>query len=301
VLGLFLTLGQFHWPLMLLGSLWGFSNSLYYMALHVDFSKIKHTEHGGREIGLAQSLERIGYGVGPVVGGILATFFGPQYSFLVAALVLFLGILPLLSTSEQVTLHRSLDFTKFKFRNMVRSSVVVTGVCIEDLVNSFYWPLFISLFALGGFAYAELGAISTVGFLASIVMARVLGQLTDRHKGRQLLQVSTLGISATYLIRPFLHMSGIAGLVNAIYQMLSVGVSLPFYKGQYDDADKYGENRVEYFMIVEVVACIVRSLICWTIVLLLAYLGSYVGLSLTFALAAVGGLAVLVERYRALD
>ncbi|MBI1862835.1 MFS transporter [Candidatus Microgenomates bacterium] len=300
-LGLFMTLSLFHWPLLVLAAVWAIANSLYYIAYHVDFSKIKHTEHGGKELGLASILENIGYAAGPVVGGILATFFGAQFAFLVATVILFIGIVPLMSTAEQVTLHRPLNFRLFTLRRMFRDSFVFSWLCVENLVSTFFWPLYISLFLVTGLAYAELGAISTAGFLASLIMARLIGQLTDRHKGRQLLQGSVLGMSATFLVRPFLQSIGIAGFVNLIYQSATMGMNLPFYKGLYDHADEYGEHRVEYFTILEVVNAFLRALVCWAAVLLLGHYNTQLVLMLTFVLAAIACCAGIAERFEALD
>src|SRR5258708_9398178 len=56
----FLTLPNIHWPLWLLGAIWGGSTSLYAIPFHVDFSKIKHPEHGGKELGYANIMGKVG-------------------------------------------------------------------------------------------------------------------------------------------------------------------------------------------------------------------------------------------------
>jgi MFS family permease len=64
---LFLTLPTHHWPLFLPALIWGASNSLFFIAFHVDFSKIKHSVHGGKELGYVTIMERIGQTIGPLV------------------------------------------------------------------------------------------------------------------------------------------------------------------------------------------------------------------------------------------
>lgn len=49
------------------------AGSFYWLPYHVDFSKIKHRDHGGKELGWLQLLERLGGIGGPIAGGIIAT------------------------------------------------------------------------------------------------------------------------------------------------------------------------------------------------------------------------------------
>jgi MFS family permease len=59
-LALILTVNTFNWPLWVIGSIGSLCFGLFLMAFNVDFSKIKHTEHGGKEISFLQMFERIG-------------------------------------------------------------------------------------------------------------------------------------------------------------------------------------------------------------------------------------------------
>lgn len=301
-LAMFLTLPQFGWPLWLLGGIWGFSNSLFWLAYHVDFSKIKHTEHGGKEQGMVTIVERVGYALGPVVGGVLATFFGPQFAFVVSTVILFLGLIPLMSTAEPVRTHRKLDFSPFTIKKLWPDLVTFSTISVDDLTSVFYWPLFLSLFVLGGLAYAELGIISTVSMLVSILSAKIIGQLTDRHHGRPLFQAGLLGVSVVQLIRPFISTARYALGSSILYELFVVSRNLPLYKGVYDNADQWAGHRIEYITLLEIGSGVVRAVTCWVIVLLLERMNVHLALSLPFIFtAAVCCVGVVTERFRALD
>lgn len=45
---LFLTLPAVAWPIWLLGGVWGASSSFFLIPFNVDFSKVKHSDHGVR-------------------------------------------------------------------------------------------------------------------------------------------------------------------------------------------------------------------------------------------------------------
>ena len=78
---LFLTLKNMHWPFILLGAVWGASQSCSFIAFDVDFSKIKHRMHSGKELGYIEIMGKLGAIAGPVLGGIISIIMGPQYIF----------------------------------------------------------------------------------------------------------------------------------------------------------------------------------------------------------------------------
>lgn len=302
VLGMFLTLPLIGWPIWVLGAMWGAANSFFWVAYHVDFSKIKHTENGGKELGTISMLQRFGYALGPLIGGILASFWGAPFAFIVATILLFVGLIPLLSTGEPTRIHRKLHFRDVLKRGIWRDSVSVTGVCVEDMATTYFWPLFISLFVLGGPEYAELGLISTISTLVSIGAARVIGQQTDRNRGRALLQTGLLGSAGVQMLRPFITSLKHALGLNILSEIFAVSYSLPFYKGLYDDADQWRHHRIEFVTVNETVAAIVRSSICWFVVLCLNSVNVTIALSIPFVFAALAAcVVVLVERFKALD
>ena len=63
------------------------SLSLYDMAYLVDFSKVKHEERVGKEIGYMQILDQIARGASPFIGGFIAYWFGPQATLFVATFI----------------------------------------------------------------------------------------------------------------------------------------------------------------------------------------------------------------------
>ncbi len=54
------TLPVFSWPLWLIAQLGSFSTGLHLLAFHTDFSKVKHTEHGGKEISYVVIVDKVG-------------------------------------------------------------------------------------------------------------------------------------------------------------------------------------------------------------------------------------------------
>ena len=63
-----LTLDVFQWPLLILAFSFSVTNGLFFVAYNTDFSKIKNTEHGGKELSWLYIFERTGGALGPLVG-----------------------------------------------------------------------------------------------------------------------------------------------------------------------------------------------------------------------------------------
>jgi hypothetical protein len=66
-LGMFMGLGSGAFPLWLVALFWGAAGSLFFTAFHVDFSKVKHAEHGGKEVGFMMIMQRVGGLLGPLL------------------------------------------------------------------------------------------------------------------------------------------------------------------------------------------------------------------------------------------
>lgn len=301
-LAFFLTLPFYRWPLILVAIIWSISNSLFWVAYHVNFSKIKHTDHGGKELGTINIVSRIGYAIGPIIGGTVATFFGPQYAFLVATVFLFAGLIPLLSSHEQVTSGRRLDIRKVKLRRIWPDVVTYASLYIDDIANGYYWPLYMSLFILSGFAFAKLGGMMSVSMVVGMLTAWILGKLTDRHHGRPLYQMGRLGDAAIHFARPFIKATSVALGSNILYELFAVAVNLPLYKGLYDHCDDWDEHRAEYITVLEVISSVFLALVSWIAVFALGFMDIKIVLQLIFLSAGIMCcVAVLTERFKALD
>lgn len=299
---LFLTLPSFGWPLWLLGGLWGGAQSFFFIAFNVDFSKVKHSEHGGKELGYIIMMEKTGAVLGPLVGGFVATYFGPRYIFIIGIALLIFGLVPLFRTAEPVKLRQRLDFKGFKVRKHRRVFMSFVGVGIENNISVFVWPLFLGVFILtDASAYAKLGVLTAVSFIVSIIASKAIGQTIDDRKGRVLLRYSAVANSLIHLVRPFVSTYPVAFGLNIINDIVTPGYRIPFFKGLFDSADEVPGYRIVYITSLEAFGSLVKAAICWFLVVLAFNLSAYATLTIGFGMAAVVSLLIMTERFKALD
>ncbi len=297
---IFLTLPDFAWPLWVVALIFAAANSLFFTAYHVDFSKVKHSEHGGKEMGFASIVQRIGGAIGPVIGGVLATVFGPQYIFLAMILLLLIALGPLLTSPEPIRVRQKIRFRNIRLRSITRDLVSFTGLTISHQLSVSLWPLYLGIFALGANAYLKLGALSSVGFVVSIFTAYAIGKIVDKKRGRSLLRISAMSDVFIQLVKPFVNTLPFAFVVNTAGDSTAVAMRISFQKGMYDAADDQPGNRIVYITLLETAGSVVKTII-WVALLLVGYAVSFeIAIIVGFVVAALSNFLTVSERFKGL-
>lgn len=254
----------------------GFSRSLYDVCYLVDFSKVKHVEHAGKELGLMQILEKIVTSLGPVLGGVIAFFFGPPAMFVFGAFLLLIAAIPLFFTPEPVKIHQKITLRHFNWKVAWRPCVANIGVGIDLNLSAFVWNIFLALVVLGigsNAVYAQIGALGSVSMLASIACAYFYGRLVDRHQGKRLLKLSTIGDALVHVIRPFVQTPFHIVSVNVANDIVTTGINLPATRGIFDTADGLPGYRIVFMSIMEAMTTIGDALVMLVLIGLTSYLG----------------------------
>lgn len=299
---MFLTLSSMHWPLWLLGGIYGASTSLFVIPFHVDFAKIQHKDHGGKELAYVNMLTKVGAIFGPIMSGIVGGMFGGQYIFVVAIILLLIGAWPLLRTAEPIALGGPLGLDKLKLSGMKRDIFSFMAVGVEHTASLYLWPLFLGVFVItGGAAYEKLGALASVSVIVSLATAYTIGRLADDHKGRLLLRVGTILNAAMHMVRPLATTYPAAFAVNAANDGITTSYNLPYVKGMYDAGESKENLAIAYFTCMEWLASYSRTMF-WVVIIGLAhFMTNKDVMSLGFAIAAVASMLIMFEKFPALN
>ncbi|MDZ7786371.1 MAG: MFS transporter [Candidatus Saccharibacteria bacterium] len=298
--GSFSLVGAIGFPLYLSALIWGAASSLTFTSLHVDFSKIKHSDHGGKEVGYLNILQRVGGMIGPLIGGVVATLFNPELLFATAVLVLLLGLLPLFKTAEPVKTRQKLAFRELRVDKIKRDFLSVSFLYVENNLRVVLWPAFLTLFVFAENIYGTIGILASLGFFTSITAAYFAGKLVDSQKGWLLLRVTSIANAFVYGLRPFAQsVVGVLG-INVISDSLTVAYRIPFKKGFYDAADQHPGLRIVYITSVEAFGSLIKSVV-WVQLFLLTYvLSTYQVIVAGFIIAGVCSILMNTQRFTAL-
>lgn len=234
----------------------GFSRSLYDVAYLVDFSKVKHVERAGRELGFMQIIERAVLALGPLLGGLIALAFGPQAMLAFGSLLMIMAALPLFFTGEPVRVKQKITLRHFNWKIAWKPAVanIASGVDVD--LSGIMWAAFLAIVVLGGVqnsaVYAEIGALSSISIIVSIVVAYTYGKIVDNHQGKRLLKLSVLGDTLLHFLRPFVSTPVQALGANVANEVVTTGYTMPATRGIFDTADGLPGYRIVYMTIMGV-------------------------------------------------
>lgn len=284
------------------------SRTLYEVSYLVNFSKIKHIEHAGKEIGGMEIIDRITSAFSPLVGGLIAFTFGPEVMIVTSAIILSVSAGPLFFTAEPVRVNQKITLRGFNIKKVWRTILASVAVGIELNISGVQWYLLIFIIVLGGASgntvYAEIGALGSVTVISGLIAAYVFGRIVDKKRGGELLKFSVFSSSALHLIRPFIQTPLSAAAMNISSEVSATGYKMPFMKGLFDTADSLPGYRIVYVSIIAAayalgdtiaVAVLALGVFLWGDVEGLR--GSYIILAPITLLIATHGFAVYRKRH----
>lgn len=299
-LGLLLTYESFHWPLWIIAILNGGALSMFFVAYHVDFSKVIHADHGGKELGFMTIMERIGAALGPVVGGVIATVIGPQYTIATALVLFVCAVIPLFLSAEPTRLHQKLTFHGLPFGLLKRDLVSRVAMGVDNTASLVLWPFYAAMVLLTVNTYASVGLVTSLGIVASIASAYFIGKVVDRNKGGFLLNWSVTINSVVHLFRTIVSGFGGTIMVNMANEAVTAGYAMPYTKGMYARAEDLPGYRIVYIILAELAVDfgkVLLLLIAWGLTFVLQPLHAILA---TFLLAAFLTLIIMTQDYPAL-
>lgn len=279
-------------------AIWGIftavSTAIYYLSYMIDFSKVRSVEHSGEEIAFMNIFEKIAICVSPVIGGLIALFFGPRILMLVSALLFFIAALPLMNTSEPVRVDQKVNFKHFPWRIALRSLIAEAATGFDYVTTGVVWGLFVAIVALSGAGdavYVEIGALSSISIVAAITASYAFGKIIDKNKGGCLLKIGVVTNAIVHAFRSF-SVTPISILgINITNEMATTGYNLAFMRGIFDTADLSG-HRIVYLCATGVASTLGAIIGCIIALACIILFGDINGIKIFFFIAAVAVLAI---------
>lgn len=283
------------------GLLQGLSATCYNLGHLIGFSKVKSADHAGKEIAYMNIVEKIATGLSPLIGGMMALWFGPQVTMWAAAVLFACASIPLFATAEPTRVGQKLVFRGFPWRIAWRSLGASTAHGFDVLASGTTWSLFVAIFILGvgdsNVVYGQLGALLSVVLFAALLASYTYGKLIDRRRGGELLKASVLANSLVHLTRPFVQAPVMVGAINIANEAATTGYVMAFTRGMFDTADLSG-HRITYLGCVELVQNLGASLAGATLFVAITLFDDKVSMQGFFFVAAAVGLLIATPRFR---
>lgn len=217
-----------------------------------------------------------------------------------SAILLAAASWPLMRTAEPTMLGQKLHFKGFPFRTTWRSLIAETAQGFDVVASNTVWVLFITVVVFAGSGndiYFKVGAFASITVITSFMAAYAFGRLIDRHRGGDLLRISTIANALTHLARPFITTPiGVAGS-NITNEVATTGYTMAFNRGVFDTADNSG-RRIVYILFLEVLYDIGALIACLTLAGLVVLLPtSVLAMQVFFVIAAVYTLLLMSAKF----
>ena len=231
----------------------GASGTLYGVCYLVEFSKVKNPIHAGKEIGFMNILERVTIAISPIIGGVIALFFGLQVTMWVASLLFVLSAIPLFKSTSQSEKRQSITIRGFPWRMVFNSLIARSCEGFDVVATTIVWGLFIVILIFptsGDDIYVIIGALSSVMIFVAIIISIVYGNIIDKNKGGNLLKIGVFSNSLVHLSRIFVTTPLNAVSVNVANEAATTAQNMAFLRGMFDTADISG-HRIMYLVSIE--------------------------------------------------
>jgi len=274
----------------------------YDLAYMVDFSKVKHVDHAGKEIGYMQIFERLTASLSPFIGGAIAYLIAPEATMWFSAVFFAIAAVPLFKTREPVRLHQHLTFRHFPLRQTWRTIVAETAVGFDNFSSLGVWALFLAIVVFSvttNEAYFIIGFFASITVLTSFIAAYWFGRIIDWRHGGDLLKVASVGNAMTHLFRPFITTPAGVVAANVSNDVVTTGYGMAFMRGLFDTADRAEGFRIAYMCCISMALNFGAALAAATLLGLLILIPDSAGaLRLFYVAAGSYVLLALFARFR---
>lgn len=249
----------------LLGFLYGFFEAFFWMGFHDEFSTLSKSKKVGKEVGLYRVITIGSKILGPLIGGLIITFFGFNILFIAIIFMVLIGLLPLLLSADIKT-KQPFSLKRCFVRKNVPFKLPFIGYGAATFSTEWLWPLVVFLFIP---VYLELGAFGTIVNAITVIGILIIGFKADKISKIKFIKVGSILFSSTLLIRSF---------VTTVFQAFSIWIvgaltwpllDVPFEALVYSKSKRL--NKLEFFVAREQVLCFGRFIVLAVVSLLLAF------------------------------
>lgn len=238
---LLFSLERFQWSLMFMALFAGIHGSLFWFAYHLDFSKFSRKKARGKQIGFSYILMGFVTVLGPLIGGLILSFFGFKVLFIIVSFLFFISTIPLFMSRE---FHEpvSFSFQGFFRGQKFKDIAAYLGNGAETRLGTIVWPLFIFVFILGS-RYISLGAVVSLAFFFSLIITILVSRFSD-IKRRLVLKAGSVFNSLVWIGKSFVVAPLQVFVLDAFYGASQASMHIPFEALNYDKTNDNNRAKI---------------------------------------------------------
>jgi MFS family permease len=264
-----LLLENYNIPLWLIALIGGLETSLYFTPLHILFARNVEAKKVGESLGRYFAIPKLLGVVGPIIGGVIAYFFGFKFLFLLAIIIFLLSIIPYLNVKQTKTnfIFNVFDIVKLykKYPKYFWAEVIDN---IGEEVDGIIWPIFIFLF-VG--SVVSVGTVGTLVGLGSFAFTLFIGKAADKYDKKYILKCAAVSFFLIWLFRYFISNEFLFYFSTLISGFTMTMFVIPFTALIYNTAKENNKNKVEEFIVFREIPVAIGRIIIFSLALLFVY------------------------------
>lgn len=265
----------------------GISGGLYWVPFHTDFTISSDKKNRGKEVALLSLTIGASSVLGPLIGAVLILSTGFSFTFIIAALIIFLSIVPLFFTKDS-KLHPKFSFKDInKFDTLYFKTYIITNIFSVNNMERILLPLFIFFFLSN---YLFLGGLQTIGLFAALMASMVAGTFFDKYGTDFILKSGSVIVAFVWLSIQFITVDW-----HFFIFVIFLGVFTSFrevsFETYYYNAARKSHDVVQFTVLREMsihIGIILGMLVLYFLAVLVE------GITSLFALASIGSLLYLL-------
>lgn len=228
---------------LLIAVLLGISLVMYTLSISSLFAEFMHKKRQSSETGKFIALPQIGAIIGPVLGGLLALFFGFDALFIISSVLLFLSIIPIGSLKHKID-HPKFDYKKFIlfFKTKKKIFFFINLYGIKGFVMFIILPIAVYFV---NYNVLILGIIMSLSGFVSVTTALVYGRYMDAKK-MNYVRLGAVLSSLFFMILSMITGTNVLLYVSIFSGAILVLLDLPFETELFMEAKK--ENSILSFL-----------------------------------------------------
>ncbi len=277
-----------------------FQKIFYWTGFMADFAHNSGDGEEAREISSVNVSNAIMFILGPIVGGLIITYFGFAVLFLIVSVLFLVSNIPMLLTKEEFDL-RGYNYLKvfdiFRKENLKN---LLAGIgYAEELIVMVVWPIFMSIVIV---SYSKIGILVGLATGVTLLVTLYIGRICDRQDKRKVLKFGSIIYSLTWLIKIFMRTIMPIFLIDTTAKISKSSIDVPiraiFHKKAKDGKKKNDNSIMESVVNYEASLIVGKVLACLVIIgaTVIFKLGDSSGFVISFVFAS--GVSLLYILYK---
>ena len=252
-------------------------------------AKFTNKKNRAKQLSLMESTTAFLGAIGPILAGFILMRYNYNVLFIIAIVCYLSALIPFIylpRTKERFSWTYTETWQEFFSKKRRKSVLAFLGDGAEAAVGIVIWPIFIFEVLKGN--YLEVGAITSLVVLVSIILQLFMGKFADKGGKRKMIHWGSAFYAFGWLIKIFVLTAFHIFVVSAFHNFTKIFARTPFDALTYEKAADQGHFVDEFTVIHEMAIQFGKGLMLIFVLILI----SFVSLEWTFLFAAIASLAM---------